>query len=53
MIRGYTGQFRFDREGLRTLFDITTLDLTEGGFVPVSQSRYFVCSLKLHYARQN
>lgn len=34
MIRGYTGQFRFDREGLRTLFDITTLDLTEGGFVP-------------------
>ncbi|VDP67597.1 unnamed protein product [Echinostoma caproni] len=34
LVRGYTGQFRFDREGLRTLFDITTLDLTEGGFVP-------------------
>nr|QQY02560.1 glutamate receptor ionotropic 3 [Cryptocotyle lingua] len=34
VVGGMTGQFRFDREGQRTLFDLTTLELTEGGFAP-------------------
>nr|CAH8873534.1 unnamed protein product [Trichobilharzia regenti] len=33
-IRGLTSPFRFDKHGLRTLFDLTTLELTQGGFKP-------------------
>ncbi|KAF7262526.1 hypothetical protein EG68_00177 [Paragonimus skrjabini miyazakii] len=33
-VRALTGPFRFDLEGLRTMFDLTTLELTEGGFMP-------------------
>ncbi|TGZ62499.1 hypothetical protein CRM22_007409 [Opisthorchis felineus] len=34
VVGGITGQFRFDRDGQRTMFDLTTLELTEGGFTP-------------------
>ncbi|KAK4475916.1 hypothetical protein MN116_001159 [Schistosoma mekongi] len=33
-VRGLTSPFRFDKHGLRTLFDLTTLELTQGGFKP-------------------
>ncbi|CAH8566410.1 unnamed protein product [Schistosoma turkestanicum] len=33
-VHGLTSPFRFDKHGLRTLFDLTTLELTQGGFKP-------------------